>query len=59
MFTSVFAVQVSTHSRLKAAALIDRPNGGGKIVSTHSRLKAADTESCTGRCGMRFQHTAA
>ena len=40
-FASVMASEVSTHSRLKAAANTEHEFHANVVVSTHSRLKAA------------------
>ena len=50
---------VSTHSRPKAAAEIDRPAARIIVVSTHSRPKAAARGRHVCGLGKKFQHTAA
>ena len=50
--------EVSTHSRLKAAAKIDQAEISDS-VSTHSRLKAADDKGEHAKHDVQFQHTAA
>ena len=52
-------VYVSTHSRPKAAAEIDRPAARIIVVSTHSRPKAAARGRHVCGLGKKFQHTAA
>ena len=52
-------IDVSTHSRLKAAGEGLAFFGAHFEVSTHSRLKAAGMWRRSLRVGLRFQHTAA
>ena len=51
MIGCVFAVKVSTHSRLKAAGLYLLLSANCLRVSTHSRLKAAGAVCAVGRRG--------
>ena len=52
-------VGVSTHSRLKAAAIFAVHRFDDFLVSTHSRLKAAVAAVIGGGVFGSFQHTAA
>ena len=53
-------IQVSTHSRPKAAGILEEKGGAGSLVSTHSRPKAAGFCAMRGhRCIRVFQLTAA
>ncbi len=53
------STEVSTHSRLKAAARSIEISNLFKAVSTHSRLKAAEMQTWQIRIVGMFQHTAA
>ena len=52
-------MDVSTHSRLKAAGSYEDAFSSAIEVSTHSRLKAAGTEKAVKAEEKLFQHTAA
>ena len=52
-------MQVSTHSRLKAAVVKAVKYEKNIAVSTHSRLKAAGAGCHVRLCTILFQHTAA
>ena len=52
-------IEVSTHSRLKAAVVPSIFAASPPPVSTHSRLKAADVAIAAAVTGKQFQHTAA
>ena len=54
-----FAADVSTHSRLKAAEVVNLIVMHKIVVSTHSRLKAADNIGTSLKFPLLFQHTAA
>ena len=56
---AVLIVDVSTHSRLKAAGSRNPAHIGCKFVSTHSRLKAAGKDNQLTNVVFLFQHTAA
>ncbi len=57
---SVEVLQVSTHSRPKAAGWVNRPsNSKMDVVSTHSRPKAAGFVFVLIAAQFEFQHTAA
>ena len=58
-FVAIPREEVSTHSRLKAAANSKVLNSGAFAVSTHSRLKAAGQRLANFQDILSFQHTAA
>ena len=56
---NIIRIGVSTHSRLKAAAVDGVRKRFSREVSTHSRLKAAGGSKTFTGLATLFQHTAA
>ena len=59
MYRKCDLVDVSTHSRLKAAVDKEQYQISDQLVSTHSRLKAAERSKTDKQDARLFQHTAA